>query len=223
MKVMMQGLLDVAIGLCVYVLYSVLCRTLRIREYQVPWVMHQSFTGGPNLICAHWHGDEWLLFFQWRTRERRMAVLTSQSRDGTRMNFFARLLGFHVFRGSSSRGGAQGMLGLLRAMKSGFNTSLAVDGPRGPRHVVKRGVVDLARHSGLPIVPIIARASKGWVFKKAWNKAVIPKPFSRVSIFYGPPIYVTDAKKDDVAMEKARLHLESQLNNISLYADSYEK
>ncbi|WP_423246900.1 DUF374 domain-containing protein [Spectribacter hydrogenoxidans] len=69
--------------------------------------------------------------------------------------------------GSSSRGGARGLKGLIRLCRGGHNVSIAVDGPRGPRHQVKPGVFPIARLSGGVIVPVGIACSHRHVFKNS--------------------------------------------------------
>ena len=43
----------------------------------------------------------------------------------------------------------------------GLSTSISTDGPYGPPRVLKKGVLHIARKSGVPIVPLTIRASRG--------------------------------------------------------------
>src|SRR5690606_36476314 len=115
---------------------------------------------GPSKSClyAHWHGDELVLVGYYSFR--RLAVLSSLSKDGTLMAKTLQLLGYEVFRGSSSKGGARGLIGLIRAVKAGSQAALAVDGPKGPIYEVKPGIVDLAARTGMPIVPLRTRCDR---------------------------------------------------------------
>lgn len=163
--------------------------TWRIREFGPPEVL-QRFVNrrGPSEPClyCHWHGDELVLVPYYSYR--RLAVLSSLSKDGSLMARTLELLGYQVFRGSSSRGGARGLIGLIRAVKEGSQAALAVDGPRGPIHEVKEGIIELASRTGMPIVPVRCRASRAWYIPKAWNHSYVPKPFARVEVEYGEPL-----------------------------------
>ncbi len=104
------------------------------------------------VFSGHWHGDELLLVSAFAGKK--IAVMSSWSRDGTLMTLVLRWLGYKVSRGSSNKGGCAGLKGLVDAMKGGGAASLAVDGPRGPLHRVKPGVLKLAQLTGCPIVPV---------------------------------------------------------------------
>lgn len=164
-------------------------RTWRIREFGPPDVLARFVNRrGPSEPClyAHWHGDELVLVPYYSYR--RLAVLSSLSQDGSLMARTLELLGYQVFRGSSSRGGARGLIGLIRAVKDGSQAALAVDGPKGPLHEVKPGIVELANRTGMPIVPLRCRASRAWYIPRAWNHSYVPKFFAHVEVEYGEPL-----------------------------------
>ena len=95
---------------------KLLCLTWRTRVMGPPPVFGQ----GPLIFCF-WHGRQAGLFAYPRTRP--MAVLASLSRDGTLQARILRLLGFTVFRGSSSRGGGPGLKGLVDCLKGGADAA----------------------------------------------------------------------------------------------------
>lgn len=169
-------------------LYWLLSATWRIKEFGPPEVLRAYVNGRPRRAClyAHWHGDELVLVAYYSYR--RLAVLSSLSKDGTIMARVLTLLGYQVFRGSSSRGGARGLIGLIRAVKGGSQAALAVDGPKGPIYEVKPGIVELALKTGQPIVPIRSTCDRAWYIPRAWNRSYVPKPFARVRVEYGPEI-----------------------------------
>lgn len=136
------------------------------------------------VVFAHWHGDEWPLLGAFAGRN--MAVLVSESSDGSLMSSFLQKLGFVVARGSSSKGAVKGFLSLLRLIRKEKVplVSLAVDGPRGPRHVPKEGVFGLAKAFGGGIVVATVAMSRAWTFEKSWSKAQVPKPFARLAVRY---------------------------------------
>ncbi|RLB66924.1 MAG: hypothetical protein DRH08_04995, partial [Deltaproteobacteria bacterium] len=62
------------------------------------------------------------------------------------------------------------------------------DGPKGPRHIVKEGVVQLARISGRPIVPIAFACSNGHRFQ-SWDRFLLPYPWGKAVYSFGEPLY----------------------------------
>lgn len=172
---------------------------------------------GESKIYAHWHGDELLMMKMGQFRN--MAVMASRSKDGELMTGVLKLLGFKVVRGSSSRGGAGGLKGLLDAVKKqGCHTSLAVDGPRGPIYEVKPGVIAIAQKTGRPIVPTGGASGSRFVFKKAWNQCYLPLPFSKCCVIYGNPMVVSENATES-EIEEIKKELQKKLLELKAEAE----
>lgn len=164
----------------VYLFYRFLLMTWRVTLDESP-SFRQSLADRRPVVIAHWHGDELALIHL--ARRYRIATITSTSKDGELMNRVLGWLGAETARGSSTRGGANAMRGLIsHCRKNGNNVSFAVDGPKGPIHKVKPGVFEFSRLMNAPIYTASVGVSRPWIFSKAWNKAVLPKPFSRVHV-----------------------------------------
>ena len=148
----------------------------------------RRLTPAGHVIFAFWHGRQFPLVYTWRDRE--VALLTSLSRDGTLQSLVLGGLGYHIVRGSTSRGAVRGLVGIIRAVEEGRDAAFAVDGPRGPYHEVKPGVLYLARRTGLPVVPITSAAARARIFTDAWDRYLLPHPFSPTVVAYGAPLRV---------------------------------
>jgi lysophospholipid acyltransferase (LPLAT)-like uncharacterized protein len=70
-----------------------------------------------------------------------------------------------------------------------WHLAITVDGPRGPKGVVKPGAIFLAAKSALQVVPVSCDCTSKWVFP-SWDNFEAPKPFARVKITFGKPIAV---------------------------------
>ena len=66
----------------------------------------------------------------------------------------------------------------------------------------------LSAASGHPIVPFHLEAERYWEIN-SWDRAQIPKPFSRVAIVIGEPIQVPDTS--EATVERSRQELEATL------------
>ena len=123
-------------------------------------------------------------------------------------------LGAEVIRGSSTHTGARALRDYYQALThAGLSPAMTPDGPRGPVWKFKPGAVLLAQLSQRPIIPLAYAASRAWKIK--WDRFVIPKPFSRVVIAIGEPVYVSKGL-DAAALN--RLQSEMELRLKSLYA-----
>ena len=144
---------------------------------------------------AFWHEHAAAGFMS--QRYRKIAPMISLSLDGEIAAFVARRLGMHPVRGSSSRQGRMACDNYAALIDEGYTVALTVDGPRGPRHSVKPGIVHIASQYQLTILPFIAKASRHWTLS-TWDKMRIPKPFSLIVTIWGEPIQVEgplDAEK----------------------------
>jgi lysophospholipid acyltransferase (LPLAT)-like uncharacterized protein len=137
-------------------------------------------------VLAHWHGDE--LARLHLVRRYRLVTLASPSRDGRIMAVVLRLMGARTMIGSSSRGGAVGLKGLIRLVREGHNCSFAVDGPRGPIYKCKPGVLEASRLLDCPIYYASVSCDRAFHLHRAWNRAYLPKPFARIDIEWRGPI-----------------------------------
>jgi lysophospholipid acyltransferase (LPLAT)-like uncharacterized protein len=170
---------------------------------------------GTPFIFATWHSRVLLLPALYRGRHLR--VLVSRSRDGELVARLCARFGLEVVRGSSSRGGAEALRGLARALAEGTSVVVVPDGPRGPREVVKPGVVALAALSGVSVVPVAVAASSEWRLR-SWDGFRVPRPFARCVVRFGEPIVVS-RRADPGAREAARKEIEAALLALSDTAD----
>jgi lysophospholipid acyltransferase (LPLAT)-like uncharacterized protein len=173
------------LGFIAWLGYRLLSITWRVKVEE-PESMREALRDRRPFILAHWHGDEFAVLHL--VKRYRVATLTSHSRDGRIMGVLLRLMGAKVCAGSSSRGGAGGLKALMRLSRQGFNCSFAVDGPRGPIHKVKPGVLELSRVLGCPTYYPTISCDRAYFLHSAWDQGIVPKPFARLSIRLNGPV-----------------------------------
>lgn len=155
----------------------------------------------PRLTQGNWHGY----------------MLISEHRDGGFIADTMRLLGIRTLRGSSTRGGARAMRQMIRAVQEEHcHLGITPDGPKGPRETVKKGTVQLAQKTGLPVVPICYATSRCWRIN-SWDRFYIPKPFSRGVFVFGDPVVVQ--ADDDI--EEARQRVQQVMDRAQQQADHF--
>jgi len=113
---------------------------------------------GQPVIIAFWHAQQLMMPLAYRGREAH--ILISQHRDGELISQIVARFGLRSVRGSSTRGGVLAMRELIRLGRSGVDLVVTPDGPKGPRQVAKLGVIQLAKATGLPIIPLAFSCSK---------------------------------------------------------------
>lgn len=116
------------------------------------------YRNGGQIILAFWHSQQLMILFGYRGPGAH--VLISQHGDGEIIARIIARFGHQAVRGSSTRGGAEALRALIKVGRSGHDIGVTPDGPKGPRHVAKLGVIHLAKATGLPIVPLAFACSK---------------------------------------------------------------
>lgn len=144
----------------------------------------------PSFLPCYWHqhqlfGARFLLMLQQQGRLR-AGFLISPSVDGELGAMMVRRLGGYVIRGSSSHTGALALKDYFQALiREKVSPIITPDGPRGPKFVFKPGAILLSRMSQRPMLPIAYAAERAKLV--AWDRFVIPMPFTRIAIGIGPP------------------------------------
>jgi lysophospholipid acyltransferase (LPLAT)-like uncharacterized protein len=177
-----------------------LAMTWRIRLTNVETIRSLRAAGQP-FIFAFWHGQ--MLPLLWNHRRERVAVVISSHRDGEIIARIADRLGYRTIRGSSSRGAARALLGIVRELEAGAEVAVTPDGPRGPARRFASGALVAAQRVGAPIVGIGVSASRAWRLK-SWDQFMIPKPFSRVHVVYSTATTVAAGSARDAEAEAPR-------------------
>jgi lysophospholipid acyltransferase (LPLAT)-like uncharacterized protein len=171
-----------------------------------------------RLIVAVWH-QRFLPALAYVTKFRNFEpiVMISQSRDGELAARLAERLGLVPVRGSSTRGGAAALVAILKALKKNPAVIHIVDGPQGPKGVVKPGLISMAQMSGAVILPVFVSADRAWIMR-SWDRFLVPKPFSKVTIEWGPPLAVPQ-DLDPARNEEFRAEIERRLSEGYAQAD----
>lgn len=207
-----RGLRPRILNLPLYLAARLIGTTLKI-EVQ-GWEKVAAVSQGK--IIAGWHGRSFIPAILFRNRG--YWAIISQSRDGQMQNRVFQRFGFQTIRGSTGRGGARAAVQAIRVLREGETMAFTPDGPRGPNEVVQMGVIVMAQRSGAALIPIGTSAQRRWI-APAWDRYMIPKPFSRAIAIFGDPIYVhSDA--DEQAQEQARAQLESAIVEIQMQAEA---
>ena len=182
-----------------------------------------TITGGENInninsfILVTWHGK--CLGVMEHFRQRNYHVLISQSRDGDIISDISKNFGYNLFRGSSNRGGKDAMEKMYQFFSLNPSGKLVItpDGPTGPEHKVKPGAFLLAKNSLRPIVPVIVDAKNSWKFKN-WHTFYFSKPFSKMRVVIGEPLYFEENEGVDSGVQK----IEDALKIVDKIASSHE-
>ena len=173
-----------------------------------------------HVVGASWHRHAIFLFYFFRNLGDRL-IMISRSRDGEITAAIAKRFGYRPVRGSSSRGGRQALQEMIAIMNTDDRKYLcgtAVDGPQGPARRMKKGMLAVARQTGALFVPMACSGNRLFTITKAWDRTILPRPFSRVTIIFGQPVSIP-AELTDEKLEALRLQLEDELNQLTDQVD----
>ncbi|MDD5711637.1 MAG: lysophospholipid acyltransferase family protein [Smithellaceae bacterium] len=165
---------------------------------------------GGKVITAVWHQRIFAAIgYVLRFKQYRPSVMISKSRDGNLIADVYRRLYFRPVRGSSSKGGKEALRALIDDLADHPLAVHVLDGPRGPAGVIKPGLVTLAQKTRVPIFPIYFSMSNAWVLK-SWDRFLIPKPFSTITVRWDRPITVPSRLSPE-AFEEVRALIETRM------------
>ncbi|MDT8423611.1 MAG: lysophospholipid acyltransferase family protein [Desulfuromonadales bacterium] len=207
-----------------YLAVAVIHLLFRLMKTEIIGTEHLAgcYARGEQVIFSYWH-DQLLLMVKAYDGPGAVA-LVSPSRDGDFLARIIHLLGHETIRGSSHRGGRAALKEMISCAQTKTDFVLTPDGPKGPRHVVKDGVVQLARVTGRPIIPLAFVCSRGYRFN-SWDRFLLPYPFSRGVYAFGAPLSLRDGESSADFKERVQgamadnvVAAEERLRNYGLSA-----
>ena len=74
--------------------------------------------------------------------------------------------------------GVSAFIKMIKAIENGESIAITPDGPKGPKEIVKDGIIKLAQTTGAPIVPLFWKV-KNHKLLNSWDNFIIPFPFSK--------------------------------------------
>ena len=185
-------------------------------------VAHVVGPGHP-VIVSFWHERLPMMPMLWRLarevfpvlRAKRAHVLVSRHRDGRLIGDIVGRFELDVVHGSTSRGGAAGMMSLVRLLEGGDVAAITPDGPRGPRRVAAPGVAQLAALSGFTVIPCAAATTRRQLLP-SWDRMLLPMPFGQGAVVVRPPVAVA-REEADAALGR----IVAEMNEAGAIADAW--
>ena len=170
-----------------------------------------------GVVYVTWH--QRMSYFFYFGGPYHVTTMVSMSRDGEYAARLASWFGFKAVRGSSSKGGGAAMRELIQRIKEGEPGGMLADGPQGPARVAKSGTLAIARDAGVPIIPVLWGADRCWSFN-SWDRYILPKPFAKVVLLAGEPLWIPQDTKGDI-FERYRRLLEDKMNEATRWCDEH--
>ncbi|HUB19223.1 MAG TPA: lysophospholipid acyltransferase family protein [Acidobacteriaceae bacterium] len=169
-------------------------------------------------IFCFWH--RCTLPAGWYFRKFRCSILISQSFDGELIARTLGRLGYNSVRGSSSRGGAAGLMAMRDVLARGEPVVFTADGPRGPLYQTKVGPVKLAAMTGEEMGCFYLLPERAWTMR-SWDRFLVPLPFSRVVVSWARPVQAPAADADSATLEAKRAELNEALERARRSAEEH--
>ena len=149
---------------------------------------------GHPLIFVSWHGHLIInlgVYLKMFGQDPRAVIMVRNDLGGYILAHFARRRNISVvFLGKdpNSFRWVKGMTKVINLVKNGYDALIAVDGPEGPAHQVRPGVVLMAKRSGAMLVPMVATSNRRVNLVNRWDKQMIPLLGARTVVHFGPII-----------------------------------
>ncbi len=163
-----------------------------------------------SILISLWHGRSFVLPYFWlkNFRNKSGAAVFSDHKDGRLMQEICAQFGVKPIVGSSKKKGAMAGLGIIRALKKGTSVAMTPDGPTGPRmRLTTDSLLFFAGRLNVPIIPFSPSSKTAKIFG-SWDRYIIYRPFSKIKINKGKPIFV---KQNEIEKKETKLKIEKIL------------
>ncbi|MBR1908105.1 DUF374 domain-containing protein [bacterium] len=168
-----------------------------------------------NCLYAIWHAHQLSVHSMKDNKNGALNVMISHSRDGKIVAKITQKWGINVIRASFHRKGCiSGSKELVDKLKAGECGAIMVDGPRGPKEIVKDGVIKLAKMAQKPIVPTYMFSSnKTLLTLPGWDGLRLPFFITKIVVLHGEPIYVKENASEE-EIELCRQEVQKSMEHL---------
>jgi lysophospholipid acyltransferase (LPLAT)-like uncharacterized protein len=122
------------------------------------------------------------------------------------------------WRATGGKGGREAVEALTQHVLDGFPAAVAVDGPRGPRGRVHKGIAAISQATGAAVLNVVAVPTQRYVFKTTWDRLQLPLPFCLIRGYFAEPIFPIAGEK----LEAYRHRIEVSLRTLEQRVDPTE-
>lgn len=147
-------------------------------------------TAHRRILIVFWHGKYLPLFVLFPMRGG--CVFTTRSSRGEVISEICRRFGHRPVEVTEHDRDAA-LEAMRQALYGSRMGATAADGPLGPYHEVKHGVIQLASQTGSTILPVSVASRRKWILSKRWDRMEIPRSFTHVYLAAGEPIDIPPA------------------------------
>ena len=190
-----------------------------VEEHGKQEAMETLKNSGNSGVFLIWHQRMFPMFYACQKMDTDFSVIVSASRDGRYAGELAKYFGFSIIWVSSSSKGAEALREAVDVLKSGKSLGITFDGPQGPPRKGKPGAILAACKTGCPVIPLAYGVDRCWIIN-SWDRYIIPKPFSKIVLKFGKPVFISDNLSEESVKSHSNL-LENRLNEETTWCDLY--
>lgn len=149
--------------------------------------LDQYYETGKPCFIGFWHGKYVPIFPLLEGYE--ACIITSLSTRGNVIGEICRSFGYKNAQ-IPDEPRLDAFRQLLHELKAVQVYGTSLDGPLGPYHQTKHGLIRLSGMLGSDLLPVTVYNSRHLTASKRWDKLEIPLPFSRLCVIFGDPISI---------------------------------
>jgi lysophospholipid acyltransferase (LPLAT)-like uncharacterized protein len=204
--------------LIIHVLFA-LCRKYTFGSELVEKLIREN---NGKILHALWHDN--VLYSLYFFRNRNSGLLLSRSRDAELVVPLLKLFGCSPQRGSSGKGkmGKQALAEFIKHVNKGNMGGITVDGPQGPAHVVKHGIITAGAKTSVSIMPHVWFAQPN-ICISSWDQTIIPKPFSKIVMIFDRKTINIPENANQQQLEHFRKQLNTRMLGLTYQAEHWFK
>ena len=197
----------------IYILFVCITSKIKIKNDQLSKKM---LLNKEPFILAFWHSQLMMVGHVWKSKNT-LNMLASSHSDG---RFGSYIAGHFNLKNISimAKNKSPSLRKVFKILNERNYIGITPDGPRGPNKKVSEGIIKIAMHSQVPIIPLGFASNKNFKLN-SWDSFLITYPFSKCNFVWGDPITIPSSTKEN-EIEKYKIFLEDKINSCVSIAQS---
>ena len=197
----------------IYILFVCITSKIKIKNDQLTKKM---LLDKKPFILAFWHSQLMMVGYVWKSKNT-LNMLASSHSDGRFGSYIARHFNLKNIS-IMAKNKSPSLRKVFKILNEKNYIGITPDGPRGPNKKVSEGIIKIAMHSQVPIIPLGFASNKNFKLN-SWDSFLITYPFSKCNFVWGEPITIPSSTKEN-EIEKYKIFLEDKINSCVTIAQS---
>ncbi|MFL2520055.1 MAG: lysophospholipid acyltransferase family protein [Alphaproteobacteria bacterium] len=197
----------------IYILFVCITSKIKIKNDQLTKKM---LIDKKPFILAFWHSQLMMVGYVWKSKNT-LNMLASSHSDGRFGSYIARHFNLKNIS-IMAKNKSPSLRKVFKILNEKNYIGITPDGPRGPNKKVSEGIIKIAMHSQVPIIPLGFASNKNFKLN-SWDSFLITYPFSKCNFVWGEPITIPSSTKEN-EIEKYKIFLEDKINSCVSIAQS---